>query len=156
MDRRFIELVKDWKDKKGNLIPLLQHTQEIFGYLPEEAIKEIAKATGSSPAELYGVATFYAQFRFKPQGKHTIKVCHGTACHVNGADAIDVTIKSELGVDPGETTEDNLFSVEKVSCLGCCSLAPVAMMDDEIQGNLNSLKFIKAIRKIQNNENSGN
>ena len=156
MDKRLLMLLKDWKDKKGNIIPLLQKTQEIFGYLPEEAMKEISKTTGISPAELFGVATFYAQFRFSPQGKHTLKVCHGTACHVNGADAIDVTIKSELGIEPGETTEDKLFTVEKVSCLGCCSLAPVVMMDDEILGRLNSLKLSKTIRKIQSNEDSGN
>mgnify|MGYP000949866126 FL=1 len=156
MDKRLLILLKDWKDKKGNIIPLLQKTQEIFGYLPEEAMKEIANTTGISPAELFGVATFYAQFRFSPQGKHTLKVCHGTACHVNGADAIDVTIKSELGIEPGETTEDKLFTVEKVSCLGCCSLAPVVMMDDEILGRLNSLKLSKTIRKIQDNEDSGN
>ena len=150
MDKRLKKLLKEWRERKGNIIPLFQATQDIYGFLPEEAMEEIARVTGSSPAEIYGVATFYAQFRFEPQGKHTIKVCHGTACHVNGADAIDVALKTELGVEPGQTTEDRLFTIESVSCLGCCSLAPVVMIDSEVQGRLNWSKLLKTIRKIRN------
>jgi NADH-quinone oxidoreductase subunit E len=129
MDKRFTKLLKEWRERKGNIIPLFQQTQEIFG-----------------------VATFYAQFRFSPQGKHTIKICHGTACHVNGAEAIDVALKTELGVASGETTQDGLFTVENVACLGCCSLAPVVMIAEEVEGRLNWSKLLKTIRKIQNNE----
>ncbi len=152
MDKRFTKLLKEWRERKGNIIPLFQQTQEIFGYLPQEALEEIARVTGTSPSEIYGVATFYAQFRFSPQGKHTIKICHGTACHVNGAEAIDVALKTELGVASGETTQDGLFTVENVACLGCCSLAPVVMIDEEVEGRLNWSKLLKTIRKIQNNE----
>lgn len=155
MDKRFTRLLKEWRERKGNIIPLFQQTQDIFGYLPQEALEEIAKVTGTSPAEIYGVATFYSQFRHSPQGKHTIKVCHGTACHVNGADAIDVALKTELGVEAGETTADNTFTVENVSCLGCCSLAPVVMIDEEVEGRLNWARLLKTIRKIQRNENNG-
>ncbi len=155
MDKRFTKVLKEWRERKGNIIPLFQQTQEIFGYLPQEAMEEIARATGSSPAEIYGVATFYAQFRFTHQGKHTIKVCHGTACHVNGADTIDVALKTELGAGAGETTSDGIFTVEKVSCLGCCSLAPVVMIDEEVEGRLNWSRLLKTRRKIQSDEHNG-
>jgi NADH-quinone oxidoreductase subunit E len=149
MDKRLTKLLKEWREKKGNIIPLFQATQDIYGYLPEEAMEEIARVTGSSPAEIYGVATFYAQFRFEPRGKHIIKVCHGTACHVNGADSMDVALKTELGVEPGQTTENRMFSIEKVSCLGCCSLAPVVMIDGEVNGRLTSAKLLKTIRTLR-------
>jgi NADH-quinone oxidoreductase subunit E len=152
MKKRFNEVLKEWREKKGNIIPLLQQTQEIFGFLPQEQMVEIARTTGKSPAQIYGVATFYAQFRFQPQGKHIIKICHGTACHVIGADEIDVALKMELGVEPGETTEDGFFTLERVSCLGCCSLAPVVMIDSEIHGRLNWSKLLKTIRKIADEE----
>jgi len=145
MDRAFEALLVQWKDVKGNVIPLLQKTQEHFGYLPIEAMGEIARVTGRSPSEIYGVATFYAQFRFKPMGRHNMKVCHGTACHVQGADTLDTAVESRLGVLPGDTTADGEFTVERVACLGCCSLAPVVMIDGEVYGRLTGDKLGKVI-----------
>ena len=128
----FERLLEAWRGQKGNVIPLLQKTQELRGFLSNEDMRDIARVTGKSPAEIYGVATFYAQFRFQPPGRHIIKVCHGTACHVQGADSLDTMLEMKLGVKAGETTADGEFTVEKVACLGCCSLAPVVMIDGEV------------------------
>ncbi len=149
MEREFNELLKEWTGEQGNVIPLLQKTQEIFSYLPEEAMAEIGKVTGKSSAEIFGVATFYAQFRFEPMGEHIIKVCHGTACHVSSADLLDQTIENELSAVPGKTTEDGLFTIERVACLGCCSLAPVVMIDGEVYGRLTGDKLKKILKKIK-------
>jgi NADH-quinone oxidoreductase subunit E len=111
-------------------------------------MREIARVTGRSPAEIYGVATFYAQFRFTPMGKHVMKVCHGTACHVQGADSLDTVVESRLGVAPGKTTKDGQFTVERVACLGCCSLAPVVMIDGEVYGRLTGDKLGKIVAGI--------
>ncbi len=148
----FKQILEKWKGLKGSVIPLLQETQALFGYLPKEAMVEIARVSGNTPAEIYGVATFYAQFRLQPIGKHIIKVCHGTACHVSGAELLDETLESELKVKVGGTSEDMLFTVEKVACLGCCSLAPVVMIDNEVYGKLTGDKLKKIIKKIKKGE----
>ena len=145
----FERLLESWRGQKGNVIPLLQKTQELHGFLSREDMESIARATGRSPAEIYGVATFYAQFRFQPPGKHTLKICHGTACHVNGAESLDTTLKMELGIEAGATTADGEYSLEKVACLGCCSLAPVVMLDAEVHGRLTGDKLKKVVRKVQ-------
>lgn len=149
MDTQFGELLESWKGTRGNVIPLLQKTQELRGYLSCEDMEQIARTTGKSPAEIYGVATFFAQFRFQPAGKHTLKVCHGTACHVNGAEALDTTLKSALGIEAGQTTADRQFSIERVACLGCCSLAPVVMLDSEVHGRLSGDRLKKVLRKAK-------
>ena len=124
----------------GSLITILQKTQEIYGYLSVDAINYISECTGIRPAKIYGVATFYAQFRLQPIGKYLIMLCKGTACHVNGADMIEEAICEHLNISDGETTEDGLFTLNNVACLGCCSLAPVMMVKsvdgDETYGNL--------------------
>jgi len=148
MDQAFRALLEEWKAVKGNVIPLLQKTQDIYGYLPQEAMREIAATTGKSASEIYGVATFYAQFRFTPMGKHVMKVCHGTACHVQGADSLDTVIESKLGVAPGNNTADGQFTIERVACLGCCSLAPVVMIDGEVYGRLTGDKLGKIVAGI--------
>jgi NADH-quinone oxidoreductase subunit E len=148
MEQAFQALLEEWRGVKGNVIPLLQKTQEIYGYLPQEAMRRIAGVTSRSPAEIYGVATFYAQFRFTPMGKHVMKVCHGTACHVQGADSLDTVVESRLGVAPGNTTADGNFTVERVACLGCCSLAPVVMIDGEVYGRLTGDKLGKIVAGI--------
>jgi NADH:ubiquinone oxidoreductase subunit E len=145
----FKTLLGKWQGIKGNVIPLLQQTQELFGYLPVEPMAEIARATGRSSAEIYGVATFYAQFRFTPQGRHLVKICHGTACHVLGADNLDTVLEMELGIKAGETSGDGLFSIEKVACLGCCSLAPVVMIDGVVYGKLTGDKLAKVLRGVR-------
>ena len=124
----------------GSLITILQKAQEIYGYLSPDAINYISEMTGIMPAKIYGVATFYAQFRLEPIGKYLIMLCKGTACHVNGADRIEEAVSEHLNIADGETTEDGLFTLNNVACLGCCSLAPVMMVrsneGDETYGNL--------------------
>ena len=149
MDEQLAEVIDRWRETRGAIIPLLQETQKLYGYLPQEAMGEIARATGRSPAEIYGVATFYAQFRFQPQGRHVIKVCHGTACHVSGAELLDLAIENRLGITAGQTTPDGRFSVERVACLGCCSLAPVVMVDDEVHGRLTGDKLTALLEKLE-------
>lgn len=146
-------LIEKYKDKKGSLIPLLQGAQNIYGYIPEEVFRKISDETGHSQSDLYGVATFYAQFRLKPAGKHIIKVCHGTACHVQNADSITDAIKEALNVNDGETTPDRLFTLESVACLGCCSLAPVMMIGEETYGKLTGASAVKVIKEIKIKEN---
>ena len=140
----------------GSLITILQSAQDIYGYLSAEAIHYIAERTGIQPAKIYGVATFYTQFRLKPIGKHLIMLCKGTACHVNGADSIEEAITEELGIGDGETTEDGLFTLNNVACLGCCSLAPVMMIrtadGDETYGNLTKDKVKAILRDIRAKE----
>lgn len=147
-------LIEKYRTKKGNLIPLLQGAQEIFGYIPRVAFEKLADETGIPLSEMYGVATFYAQFRLHPVGKHIIKVCHGTACHVQNAKAISTAIKEALKVDDGGTTEDGLFTLESVACLGCCSLAPVMMIGGETYGKLNGSRAVKIVKNIRISENN--
>ncbi len=149
MEAEFKRVLEECGSSRGSLIPLLQQTQGLYGFLPVEAMKEIARVSGKSPAEVYGVATFYAQFRFQPVGKHCLKVCHGTACHVSGAEALDTSLTKELGVEAGATTADGEITVENVACLGCCSLAPVVMMDEEVHGRLSGDKLVKILRQVK-------
>lgn len=148
------ETIRKYKNQKGNLIPLLQKTQEIYGYLPRKALLKISREMGIELSEMYGVATFYAQFRLQPVGKHIIKVCHGTACHVQNAGGITDALEEALGVADGETTKDRLFTLESVACLGCCSLAPVMMIGDETYGKLDGNKAVKVIKDIRVKENN--
>jgi NADH-quinone oxidoreductase subunit E len=131
-------------------IPLLQEIQKRHSYLPMDLVKAVAAETGIPVSDLYGVATFYSQFRFKPQGKYLVRVCHGTACHVAGSDIISAVIAQELGIEEGGTTADMLFSFEKVACLGCCALAPVAMIGDKIYAKLTSSRVKAVIKEYKN------
>ena len=145
-------LIQKYKGKKGNLIPLLQGTQDIYGYLPREAFDKISRETGLELSEMFGVATFYAQFRLHPVGRHIIKVCHGTACHVQNAKEITEALEEALGVRDGQTTEDRVFTLESVACLGCCSLAPVMMISEQTYGKLTGNEAIKIIKNIRLSE----
>lgn len=145
-------LLEKYKNRKGNLIPLLQGTQDIYGYLPMSAFTRIHEATGLELNEMYGVATFYAQFRLAPAGKHIVKMCHGTACHVQSVTAITDEILDTLEIKDGETTKDGIFTVETVACLGCCSLAPVMMIGEETYGKLTPKQAVKIIREIRRSE----
>ena len=152
-----LSLLKDvldhYADVKGSLITILQKTQEIYGYLSLDAINYISECTGIKPAKIYGVATFYAQFRLQPIGKYLIMLCKGTACHVNGADMIEEAVSEHLGIQDGETTEDGIFTLNNVACLGCCSLAPVMMVrsndGDETYGNLTKDKVRDILDEIR-------
>ncbi len=139
----------------GNLITILQNAQEIYGYLPSEVIYYVAAQTGISPARVMGVATFYAQFRLEPVGKYLIMLCKGTACHVNGADTIEAAVTKELGITNGQTTKDGLFSLKTVACLGCCSLSPVMMINDEAFGSLTPAKAIEIINDFRKKSQGG-
>jgi len=147
-------LILKYKGKKGNMIPLLQGTQEIYGYLPRMAFEKIASETGLSLSEMFGVATFYSQFRLKPVGKHIIKVCHGTACHVQNAKEISEALEEALKIRDGETTEDRFYTLESVACLGCCSLAPVMMISDQTYGKLTGNEATKIVKNIRISENN--
>ena len=142
----FKEYLEKYGRKKGALIPLLQAAQEEYSYIPDEAVTRIAEVTGKSPSDIYGVVTFYKQFRITPLGKYVIKVCDGTACHVNASKDLIDTIEDILGIKPDETTEDGLFTFMTVACLGCCSLAPVIMVNDATYGNLTPKKLKKIIK----------
>lgn len=147
-------LIKKYKDKKGNMIPLLQGTQAIYGYIPTLAFEKLADETGLELSDMYGVATFYAQFRLAPVGKHVIKVCHGTACHVQNASKITEAIQEALKVEDGGTTDDRLFTLESVACLGCCSLAPVMMIGENTYGKLTGAEAVKIVKNIRISEAS--
>jgi NADH-quinone oxidoreductase subunit E len=140
--------------EEGKLIPLLQQAQTEDGYLRRERLVEIEASTGIPLTQIYGVATFYAQFRLKPVGKHIVRVCHGTACHVAGANDISSAVEKHLGVQNGETTDDRQFTIETVACLGCCSLAPVVMVDKATHGNLSPSSTVKVLKKYQKGERS--
>jgi NADH-quinone oxidoreductase subunit E len=129
-------MLDGFRRDRGDLIPVLQMIQSRHSYLSAGAIKLASDYLNMSPSEVYGVATFYNQFRFTPPGKHHIKVCLGTACHVKGGDIILEQFERKLGIRYGETTPDREFSIERMACVGCCSLAPVTVVDDKIQGNM--------------------
>ncbi|HIJ74468.1 MAG TPA: NAD(P)H-dependent oxidoreductase subunit E, partial [Candidatus Hydrogenedentes bacterium] len=119
------QIIEKYSTKKGALIPLLQDVQGVYGYVPKEAVDLIAKKLAIFPVEVYGILTFYTQFYLTPRGKHTIRVCQGTACHVMGGKEIIDYLADTLHVREGGTTEDGVFSLERVACLGCCGMAPV-------------------------------
>ena len=139
-------------EAKGRLIPLLQETQAEHGYIPRELIPGIARETGVAEAEIFGVITFYSQFRLKPMGKYVVRVCAGTACHVSGGHTILEVIEDELGVKVGETTEDGLFTLFTVACIGCCSLAPVIMINEDTHGKLTAASVRKLFKGIRRSE----
>lgn len=136
----------------GSLIAVLQKAQEIYGYLPRDVMYYIAEKLGTTPAEVVGVATFYAQFRLTPIGKYLIMSCQGTACHVNGSERVSAAVSKYLGVENGQTTTDGLFTLENVACLGCCSLAPVIMINGEAYGNLTPESAIAILKEIREKE----
>jgi NADH-quinone oxidoreductase subunit E len=145
----FVRMLWRHRGEPGMLIPLLQAAQDSYGYIPPLAIEQISEVTGIPSAEIYGVITFYKQFRLKPLGRHLIRLCKGTACHVIGADMIAQTVADELRVPPDETTDDRLFTFTVVACLGCCSLAPVLMIDEQTYGRMTPQKVRKLLRQYR-------
>ena len=142
-------IVKNHGGEKGTLIPILQDIQGFYGYVPEESVRVIARELSMFPVEVYGVLTFYAQFHLAPRGKHIIKVCQGTACHVMGGKDILDYLSNNLGIIDGETTEDGMFSLERVACLGCCGMAPVIMIDDDFHGRCTIQKMIELLQQYR-------
>lgn len=147
--RRFDFRRQHYAGEDGRLIPLLQEAQEKDGYVSRERIFEIHRTSGVPLAQIFGVATFYAQFRLTPVGKTLVRVCHGTACHVGGANDISKAVEETLGVGNGGTTPDRQFTIETVSCLGCCSLAPVVMVGNDTHGNLTPRNVKKVLEETK-------
>ncbi|MEG0546975.1 MAG: NADH-quinone oxidoreductase subunit NuoE [Oscillospiraceae bacterium] len=143
------DVLNEYTGVSGSLITILQKAQDIYGYLPTDVIKHISEKTGIKLAKIMGVATFYTQFRLKPIGKYLILLCKGTACHVNGSDLIEKAIIEKLQISDGETTQDGMFSLKNVACLGCCSLSPVMMINDETYGTLTPEKAIKILDELK-------
>ena len=141
------EAINKYVGKKGSLIPLMQEIQNIEKYLSKETMRYISQKSGVKLADIFGVATFYTMFRLKPQGKHIIRVCKGTACHVRGGSRIADRVGEILDVQEGETTEDGRFTMERVNCLGCCALGPVMMVDQDYHGNITSAKVEEILER---------
>lgn len=149
MRSELVNLLAPYKNEHGAIIPVLQKVQETFGYLSPEAVKEIARQMRLSESDIFGVATFYAQFRFTRPGDHNIKVCLGTACHVRGGGQIMEMLERELGIHAGGTTEDYKFGMERVACVGSCALAPIVVIDDQVFGRLTPGKAKDVLKQYQ-------
>jgi NADH-quinone oxidoreductase subunit E len=151
-DKDLDSIFSSYEGKRSELIPILQHVQDELGYLPGYAMAEIARFTGCSESNVFGVASFYAQFRLKPTGKNRVMVCRGTACHVRGAPQILDEVGRQLGIEDGESTEDLEYSLETVACIGCCALAPCVMVNDDVHGRLNLKKVGKIFPEKETKE----
>jgi NADH-quinone oxidoreductase subunit E len=148
MTQRSIEqIVLECGKEESSAIPILQEIQKDYGYISIENMKEVCAKTEIKENRIYGIATFYSQFKLSKSGKYVIKICKGTACHVRGADKLLEEIKKELKIDVGETTKDNKFTLETVACLGCCSLAPAMMINSKVYGKLTPTKLIKILKE---------
>ncbi|MTI95582.1 MAG: NADH-quinone oxidoreductase subunit NuoE [Firmicutes bacterium] len=143
------QIISDYAGRKGALIPVLQKAQELYGYLPKDAMRRVADGLKLPLSQVYGVATFYAQFHLNPRGRNIIRVCLGTACHVRGAAKILDKIQTELGVGAGETTEDLRYTIEPVACIGACGLAPVLMVNDDTHGRLTTDKIPELLKQYE-------
>lgn len=132
-----------------SLIPILQQVQSLEGYVSPEAISKISSHLRISRSRIFGVASFYSQFRFNPPGRHSIKICLGTACHVQGGDFLLNALQLEIGITPGQTTEDGRFDLERVACLGCCALAPVMMVDEDIHSRMSVIKLRQVLSQYE-------
>ena len=143
------EIFSRHRGEPAEVIPLLQATQARFGYLPKEALRAIARFARVPESHVYGVATFYAQFHLTRRGAHSVKVCQGTACHVRGAPRLLDAIQGELGIQPGETTPDYRFSLERVACFGSCALAPVIVIDESVRGKMTVQKAKEVLKRYE-------
>jgi NADH-quinone oxidoreductase subunit E len=139
------QVFEKYREQKGALIPILQKSQGIYGYLPPEILQLVASRLGVALGKVYGVATFYSQFYLERRGKHVLKMCDGTACHVKGTTRLMTAIEEEYGLRPGETTEDGELTLEVVYCLGSCALAPVAVLDEQVMGRLKPETLLKQV-----------
>jgi NADH-quinone oxidoreductase subunit E len=135
--------------ERGAIIPILQEIQSVYGYIPQVAMERVAVHTGTGAGEIFGIVTFYNMFRLEPVGENVIKVCHGTACHLLGAERISEALALEVGVEPGKTSADGKFTIEHVRCIGCCSLAPCAMVNDDVHAKLTPESVRKLVSKIR-------
>lgn len=148
-DSIYARVFDDFKGERGDLIPILQRVNEEFGYISEEATKDISQFLKISQNEIFGVASFYSQFRFVEPGRHSIKVCLGTACHVWGGEILSDAVQREFHIEPGQTTEDKRFDLQRVACLGCCALAPVVQVDDDIHSRVTVTSLLKILDQYE-------
>ena len=146
------DIVHKHNVEPGAVIPVLQEIQEVYGYVPPIAIQRVAEHMNIPASEIYGIVTFYAQFRLEPLGKNLVRVCHGTACHLGGAEMVAEALAQAAGAREGETSPDGLFTVERVACLGCCSLAPCIMVNNETHGRLTPESVSKLVAEMRNQE----
>jgi len=142
-------ILEEFREQKGAVIPILQRTQDLYGYLPEDAMQEISKRSGVSISQLYGVATFYAQFNLEPRGRHIIQICDGTACHVKGAPKLVEAIEDEFNLKAGGSDPDYEYTLEIVYCLGSCGLAPIALVDGQVYGNTTADTLVENIKEVE-------
>ena len=148
-----VKILKEFGKDPAKLIPILQKVQDAYGFLPEDIMRFIANELEISPARVFGVATFFAHFAITPKGKHIVRVCNGTACHVKGSAAVINMVRDVLKLKPGQdTTEDGLFTLECVSCLGACGLAPVMVMDETVHGQITAPKASQIIEEVRKQE----
>jgi len=152
MSRALEKILSQYRGKKGAVVAVLQELQARDGYISPEAVEEMARELKVSENEIYGVATFYAQFRFDPPGKHQVKVCLGTACHVRGAVSVLEELQRDLGIEAGGTTKDGLFSLETVMCLGACALGPVVVVDENYHGQMTPAKARTLLDEVRKKE----
>lgn len=138
-------IFEKYRGQEGALIPILQRAQGIYGYLPPEVLQLVAERLGVALGKVYGVATFYSQFYLEPRGRHVLRLCDGTACHVKGTTRLMTAMEEEYGIRPGETTDDGELTLEVVYCLGSCALAPVAVLDEQVMGRLRPEKLSKQV-----------
>ena len=141
-------ILLEYREQKGAVIPILQRAQDLYGYLPEEAMVEIAKKNGISISQLYGVATFYAQFNLEPRGRHIINICDGTACHVSGAPKLVQAVEDQFNLEAGGSDPDYQYTLEIVYCLGSCGLAPIALVNEQVVGNTTPDSLIEKIKEL--------
>ncbi len=154
MAEQLEEVLAPYKAKLESLIPILQKVQQKLGYLPEEAISQVAKFLRISESDIFGVASFYAQFRFTPTGRNIVTVCRGTACHVRGGKRILESVQHELGIKEGETTVDLEYTLETVACIGACALAPTMRINDDTYGKMNPKKVPEIFKSNKKGEES--
>jgi NADH:ubiquinone oxidoreductase subunit E len=141
-------ILLEYRDQKGAVIPILQRAQDLYGYLPEEAMIEIAKKSRISISQLYGIATFYAQFSLEPRGRHIISICDGTACHVRGAPKLVTAVEEKLNLAAGGSDQDYKYTLEIVYCLGSCGLAPIALVNDQVYGNTTPDSLVEKVMDL--------
>ena len=149
MKEQLVEVLDPYKGERGAVIPILQKVQGKLGYLPEEAVKEVARFLRTSESEIYGVITFYAQFRTTPSGKNIVRVCRGTACHVRGGSRIRAEVEKHLGIKAGETSPDLEYTLETVACIGACALSPTMVVNEETYGQMTTKKVAEIFSSTQ-------
>lgn len=148
----FQSILTKYPAHRSSIIPLLQEFQDQYGYISPQAVEAIARYVDVSESEVYGVASFYTQFKFSPPGKYVIQICQGTACHVRGSTIIADTLREELGIKPGQTTPDGLFTLERVACVGCCALSPVMVINGKVYANMTPAKVAEVIKEYREKE----